>query len=342
MVGMKWSLPCLFLVFPLHAGEPPTPAQEMTLRARELVAVMDAGQKPRLVLEMKSDERENFRYTPRDRSGLRMKELNEKQRVAVKALLKTALSAEGLLKAGQIMELEALLATMEKRPEYRDPEKYHITIFGTPGDPKGWAWKFEGHHLSLNITVTDTPQAGSVSVTPSFFGANPAEVREGEHKGLRVLAKEEDLARELAGMLLRNGRKEVIFSDKPPAEILTGEERKVEELKPVGVSFALMNESERGSLFALIGAYLNRHRAELADSEMARIRAVAKEQAIHFGWAGGTEPGKAWYYRVQGSDFLMEAANSQNQANHIHTVWRNWDGDFGRDVLGEHYHGHKH
>lgn len=334
---MRPILLCVLLVFPglLQAG----PAAEMAGAAEALKLGLGKTQSEQLLAPFGDEQRENFRYTPRERSGLLFKELNAKQREAVIALLKTAMSEQGLLKAQQIMMLEGVLAELEKRPEFRDPEKYRVTIFGTPGDAKGWGWKFEGHHLSLNLTIV----GDQVAVTPSFFGSNPAEVRQGEHQGLRVLAEEEDLARKLAKAMVDRGIEGVIYTDKPPKEILTGEERRVQPLKPVGIAALKMTQQEQAMLVELLEVYLKRYRPELAEAELRAIRASgAGIEGVFFGWAGSLKKGEAWYYRVQGPTFLMEAANSQNQANHVHAVWRKFDGDFGRDLLGEHWKQHSH
>jgi hypothetical protein len=257
------------------------------------------------------------------------------QREAAIALIGSALSEKGKLKATQIMSLEAVLAEIENNPGKRDPGKYYVAVFGTPGDPKGWSWRFEGHHLSVNITFV----AGKcISVTPSFMGSNPGEVRQGAKKGLRVLAAEEDLARTLTTTLLAAGKSDVVFSEKAPAEILSFENRKATALDPVGVLSADLTGTQRSALLTLISEYTGRYRPEIAATDMAKIKAAGLEK-IRFGWAGGTRPGDAYYYRIQGPTFLMEVANTQNDANHVHATWRDFAGDFGRDLLGEHVSG---
>ncbi len=330
LLGLLWPA-CLFA----------SPADEMKAAVEALIAGINDEQKKALLSPMKHEERENFRYTPRDRHGLFYKDLDAKQREAVFSLLKTAMSEKGLLKSKQIMMLEGVLAKLENRPEFRDPEKYWVAIFGTPGDAKGWAWRFEGHHLSLNFTVV----GDKVALTPSFFGSNPGEVREGEHKGLRVLDDEEEVARQLAKVLLMKGRKQVRFTDKSPKEILTGEAsdalrpKSGKRIQPVGMSVADMDKDERIQLISLLQVYLERYRPELAQVELKAIIDDGIDK-LHFGWAGSLEKGEAWYYRVQGPTFLMEACNFQNNANHVHAVWRKFDGDFGRDILGDHFKKH--
>ena len=329
---MKILLTSLFLALPMAAKEA-APAPLDPAAAVEFLALLDDAQRLKAALPFTSDERQNFRYTPRDRAGLPFKEMTDAQRAAAQKLLAAALSDKGHLKVTQIMSLEAVLAEIEKRPDYRDTGKYFVAIFGTPGDPKGWGWRFEGHHISLNLTSV----AGKkVSLTPSFLGSNPAEVRQGPLTGLRVLAAEEDLSRTLVTSLLTEGKSGVIFSENAPREILSGEARKATALEPVGLPSTDMSETQRKALIQLIAEYTGRYRKELADADMAKIEKAGIDK-IRFAWSGGIKPGEAYYYRIQGPTFLMEATNTQNNANHLHAVWRDFDGDFGRDLLGEHF-----
>jgi hypothetical protein len=333
---MKIPLLTLLLSLPLVA-EKVSSISAMKSAATAFLGSLDEGQRTKASFPFEGDARENFRFTPQTRSGLPLKEMNEAQRAAAMKLLDAALSDKGRLKAMQIISLEGVLAGIEKRPDYRDSGKYYVSIFGKPGDEKAWGWKFEGHHVSLNYTVVG---GRDVSVTPSFFGANPAEVREGEFKGLRVLKAEDELGHALLASLLESGKQGVVFSDKAPAEILTAEKREATALESVGLPASDMSGAQKKALFDLVSEYTNRHRKDLAEADMKKIT-LAGIGNIRFGWAGGVKPGEAWYYRIQGPTFLMEAANTQNNANHIHTTWRDFKGDFGRDVLKEHYQQHQ-
>lgn len=333
---MKIPLLSLFFVLPLSAEELASiPA--MKEAAAKLLGSLDETQRAKVSFPFEGDARENFRFTPQKRTGLPLKEMDEAQRGLAMKLLESALSDKGRLKAMQILTLESVLGDLEKRPDYRDPGNYFVSFFGTPGSETAWGWKFEGHHLALNYTVVGGKE---IAVTPSFFGANPAEVREGEHKGLRVLKAEDELGHALLAVLLEGGRKEVVFSDKAPAEILTAENRKATALEPVGISASDMTGSQKKALYDLISEYTGRHRKDLADADMRKITEAGIGK-IRFGWAGGTQPGEPWYYRIQGPTFLMEAANTQNNANHIHATWRDFEGDFGHDILAEHYQQHE-
>ncbi len=335
----KLLIPMFALAAVAHAqDEKPlaAAAKEMTAAAHAFLASLDEEQKNKARFEFGSDERENWHFVPKDRQGIPFADLDESQRDLAKKLLASGMSEKGLLKVETIIALEALLAEMENNPTFRDDKKYYTSIFGEPAADETWGWRFEGHHLSVNFTLVD---GQSISATPSFLGANPAEVREGKMKGTRPLAAEEDLARTLATALMEAG-KDIVFTDKAPNDILTGADRKVTQLEPVGVPVSEMSEAQKDGLLELIGEYAHRHRKEVAAQDMAEIE---KDIAnVRFGWAGGLGKGEAYYYRIQGDTFLIEASNTQNNANHIHTVWRQFDGDFGRDALGEHHRDHEH
>jgi hypothetical protein len=208
------------------------------------------------------------------------------------ALLSSGLSEAGRVKAEAIIALEGILGAIENDPGRRDSGLYYVAVFGEPSADKPWGWRVEGHHLSVNFTLS----GGRIAATPSFMGANPAEVREGDHKGLRPLASEEDLARALAAGLAEAG-KGVVFTDEPPREILTAAERVAEQLEEVGVAAGEMSAAQRKALMKLVGEYARRHRKEVAASDMAEIRKAGVGK-IRFGWAGSLKPGEAYYYRV--------------------------------------------
>ena len=326
---MKTLLLSLLSILPLAAQD----VAPTTKEAEQFLATLDATQRTKAALPFAGDERENFHYTPQERrAGLPFKEMTDAQKDAAMKLLSSALSDKGKLKVTQIMTLETVLAEIEKKPEYRDAGKYAVSIYGTPGDPKGWGWRFEGHHVSLSFTLVDGKK---ISLTPSFLGSNPAEVREGPHTKMRVLAAEEDLSRTLVTTLLLDGNSDVIFSEKPPTEILSAENRKATALDPVGIPSTEMTEAQRKALIELISEYTCRYRKEFAEADMAKIEKAGLDK-IRFAWSGGIKPGEAYYYRIQGPTFLIEALNSQNNANHIHAAWRDFEGDFGRDILAEH------
>lgn len=309
--------------------------------AGRLLAAVPEATRQKIQRPFDDADRLDWHYTPRSRNGAALKEMDAKGREAVHALLKTALSAEGYRKATNIIELELILREIEAFGLMRDPERYHLTIYGKPDSKAAWGWRFEGHHLSLNFTLAGDRTSAD---TPSFFGANPAKVpanpKFGAKQGLRILAAEEDEARALLGMLTPAQRKEAVFESRTFGEIVTGNAAKVDpksdSLRPVGTAAAQMDEKQRAQLWKLIELYANSFEPALAAARLVRAKEGGIE-AIRFGWAGSTERGRPHYYRVQGPQFLIEYDCTQNDGNHIHTVWRDFNGDFGRDLLKQHY-----
>ena len=245
----------------------------------------------------------------------------------------SGLSPLGYSKANQIMFLEQVLHEVEDGRLRRDPDAYFFSIFGQPSTTRNWGWRVEGHHLSLNFTA----QEGKlISATPSFWGANPAEVRQGTNKGLRVLAAEEELGRRLLHSFEGPQREKVVIDAEAPADIITANSREVQIGSPVGVVVAEMKKEQVELLMALLDVHAHRWRDELASAALEKLRQAGLEK-IHFAWAGGSEPGQPHYYRIQGPTFVIEYDNTQNNANHVHTVWRDLESDFGLDLLAEHY-----
>jgi len=305
----------------------------MRAAAEAVVATLPPPARAALIGPLDDRDRLDWHYTPRNRNGLALKGLDARSRDAVHALLRTALSAAGYRKVVNIIELELVLREIETFGAMRDPERYHLTIYGTPSRSEAWGWRFEGHHLSLNFTL-----AGDRFVvdTPSFLGSNPAQVAAGPHAGLRVLADEEDQARALLESLSEAQRGVAVFDTRTYGDIVTTNAARVDPLKPVGIAASQLDPSQRAQLTKLIETYASTFEPALAQARMARVRERGIDD-IRFGWAGATVRGRPHYYRVQGPAFLIEYDASQNGGNHVHTVWRDFSGDFGRDLLREHY-----
>jgi len=311
-----------------------SPQEEMTQAANNLLAALTPDQMTKATYEFKADERFDWHFIPRERKGLPFKEMTPAQQRLAHALLASGMSQRGYAKATTIMSLEDILRELEQgKGPARDPERYFVTIFGRP-DAKGtWGWRVEGHHISLNFTLV---KGEFTSVTPSFLGTNPAEVKDGPRKGLRVLAAEEDLGRQLIKSLNDDQKKTAIYTNAAPHEIVTGNDRKARELTPMGVAAAKMNKAQNELLWQLVQEYVRRYRSELADEDLKKIEKAGRSK-IHFAWAGSLEVGQGHYYRVQGPTFLLEYDDTQNNANHIHAVWRDLENDFGEDLLRKHY-----
>src|SRR5712692_1739850 len=314
------------------AAQTAPPASTTLEAAGTFLATLDPAQKSKGVLPFNSEERFHWFYTPVSRKGISLKELNASQRQAALALLRAGLSEKGYTKAEMIRKLEEVLRELEGRGSTRDPDLYFFTFFGEPAADGAWGWRYEGHHCSQNWTIVNGKSIGS---SPQFFGANPAEVRDGPMKGTRVLSAEEDLGRSLVKSLSTAQRAEAVLSASAPADILTSNQRKAAIQDDKGVAYSQLSKDQQGMLMALIEEYLSAQPRAQALQRLEKIK-QAGFGPIRFAWMGGLEKGERHYYRVQGGTFLVEYDNTQNNANHIHCVWRDFNGDWGEDLLAEH------
>ncbi len=324
----------LLMAINIHAHEISAPATtgRWVQAAEAFLAALTPEQRQAAVFAFEDRERFDWHYVPKSRAGLRLKDMNRKQRSLAWALLQAGLSDSGYRKAVNITRLESVLAEIEFGNFMgRDPGKYFVSIFGQPSNNGTWGWRVEGHHLSLNFTIV---KGHLVADAPRFLGANPAKVPHGELAGLRTLAAEEDLARELVTSLDAKQQAQAVFSRQAYRDIVTGSDEAVSPLEPVGISADALTPRQKDLLIRLIDAYISNLPPQIARQRLAIIR---EDKRVRFGWAGGLKPGQPHYYRIQGRGFLIEYDNVQNGANHIHTVWRDFDGDFGRDLLRDHY-----
>jgi hypothetical protein len=301
--------------------------------ADAFLASLEPEQRSKALFEFEDAERINWHFVPRARRGLPLREMSAEQQELARGILRAGLSRRGYLTASTIIELELVLREMGQDPAVRDPGLYYFSIFGTPSHAAPWGFRAEGHHLSLNFTlVRDT----LIATAPAFFGANPAEVRSGSRRGLRALADEEDTGRELVLSLDEHQLAAALIADATPRDIVTGNAVRVEPLSPVGIRVTELRPEQAAILARLLEVYLGRMAEPLAGQRRAALE-HADFNDVTFAWAGSTRPGEAHYYRIQGPGFRVEYDNTQNNANHIHTVWRDFDGDFGRDLLREHH-----
>jgi len=331
-------------------------ASAMADAAAAFVNGLTPEQRQKAVFAFNSDERLHWNFIPVEafpRNGLLVKEMTEAQRKKAHDLMKAALSQRGYMTAASIMDLETVLGDLEERAAagrapasageaagrggrgpamVRDPGKYFFSVFGTPSKKDTWGWRVEGHHVSLHFDVV---KGTLVSSTPTFFGSNPAEVPDGPKKGTRILAAEEDSARALLMALDAKQREKAVINTAALNEIVTTNKLDISPLSPAGLAAAEMTASQRDLLTKVIDVYTGFMASDIADERTAKLKKAGLEK-ITFAWAGEAERGKKHYYRVQGPTFLIEFDNSQNNGNHIHSVWRDFNGDFGRDLLREH------
>lgn len=267
------------------------------------------------------------------RPGIPLHELDENQKKLLFDVLKEFLSETGYEKTRSIMELENVLAEIENNPDFRNPELYYATFYGDPANDDKWAWSFEGHHISLNFTVVEN----QVSMVPRFMGARPSVIDEGPREGEKTaLHREEDLGMEFIQSMSESQLKKAVFLETAFWEIVTNVATEVGPLTFEGIMMDELNEHQQMMLLDIINQYLSAMPKDLAEKRYEHLKNEEFDE-IKFAWAGATELGKPHYYRIQGKTFLIEFDNTQDDANHIHTVWRDFDGDFGKNLLREHY-----
>jgi hypothetical protein len=343
--GLLFATP-LGMVVAAAAGVAVTGAPSASRAALELQQSTPAGDRKQLDQPFSDAARSDWHYVPRSRTGIAWRDMNARQREATSQLLRSALSDAGVAKVHAVMALEIALRELESSGSRRDPGNYAIALFGTPlpaspaasSGEQPWGWRIEGHHLSLHFTLQGDRY---LSTLPQFMGANPALVPRdiangGPARGTRVLAQEEDLARQLMAALPERERAVALFDKRTYGDIVTRNAQKLNPLTPVGSAWHQLPAAEQALLLRLVRAFAEHLRPELVEQRLERVRSGGLD-SLRFGWAGSLTRGEPFYFRIQGATFLIELDNSGG--NHIHSVWRDFEGDWGRDVLAEHYRG---
>ena len=328
----------------MFASRPAGEDTDVVGAARRFFDSLSAMQKAVAITPFEAEHRFHWHYFPDSmveaayghaRMGVSYKYLNDEQDKLAEELLKSGLSAEGLAKAQGVMKLEEILRLLENDTSgHRDREAYYFSMFGKPSAAGVWGWRFEGHHLSLNFTVKN---GKLVSASPAFYGANPHTVLEGADKGMQVLAREDKIARQLVASLNEKQLDQAVLQEVAYPDILTFVDRRAKlENEPRGLPASELGSSSLGLLRSLVAEYAGNGSAAVKNRRMKSFDAAPREKIL-FAWTGSTGPGEGVYYRVQTPEFLIEYDNTQNQGNHSHSVWRDWDGDFGLDVLAVHH-----
>ena len=311
--------------------------------ANNFLKSLTPAQRTKAAYSFADEQRYNWYFVPLERQGLRLKDMNDTQRKLAIALLQLPMSENGYGKAKTIMEMEVVLKALEKLPpenERRDPDKYYFSIFGQPSEQEPWGWRVEGHHLSLNFSSVTGELAAQ---TPAFMGSNPAIVPDGPQKGKQILKQETDLGFALVQALSAEQLNKALISEVAPNEIITGNARQAMLKKPEGILYTDLNPSQQKIFSQLLNIYLENYKNEVAQALRLKVEKAGMNQ-VYFAWAGSRKSanGQAHYYRIHSPVLLIEYDNSQNNANHVHTVIRDLTNDFGEDALKVHYQKHKH
>lgn len=334
----------LFLLITLLLMQGIVFGQESVSTARSFISLLSEAQKTESVFPFDVEERYNFHFVPMKRRGITFNEMNPQQHKLALELLRSCLSKETFQKTNEIIQLEIVLKELEKRkPEdnFRDPGNYHFTIFGNPSSQSIWGWRFEGHHISFNFSFN---RKTLVAGTPGFMGSNPAIVLNGPMAGKQVLKQESDKGFAVINSFTSAQLKKTIIDTVAFKDILTFDKRQALLGKPEGIRYSELTKVQQSLLLQLIRVYVHRYKHDFADKMMQDIQKEGLDN-IWFAWAGYTKPkiGKGSYYRVQGPTIVIEYDNTQNNANHVHSVVRDLKNDFGGDLLLNHYKkGHSH
>ncbi len=317
----------------------PDAVKRMTAAASAFLNTLDDSQRAKATFPFEGDERYEWAYTPIERNGLLLREMSQQQRDAAMAMMDTAYSESAQKMARQIIDLEPILGEYEAMTNNvsqweRSEERYWFSVFGTPGGSEPWGFRAGGHHIGLATSIVN---GELVAYNPLFFGSNPATVKHGPHEGLRTLAEEEDWARSLVRSLSDDQQKIAIVDPVAPADILTKNYRVADpNSTPAGIAFGALSDTQRESLVKLVRHYVNRGADDLAANYWRHVESIGMD-GWTFAWAGPVEPGEGHYYAIKAPSFLVEYDNTQNGANHIHSVLRDYNNDWGEDILAAHY-----
>ena len=311
---------------------------KMADAANAFLATLSPDEKKQATFAFDDEHRTAWFFTPQQdreknptRKGLRLEKMTDKQKAAVLDLVRVGLSASGSKQAEAIMANEGLLAELEGKggAMVRSPGWYFVSVFGEPNNTGPWGWRIEGHHLSVNFTLD---KGEIVSATPTMFGSNPAEIKDGPKKGTRILPEVEDLAKDLIKSLTDDQKKAAKqakqlpeIKEKAPAAGIGD---------PIGIPGTKLDEKQQAKLTELVKAYADRLPADVAEVEFKKAKDAGMGKVYFAYCVEEDKPGKPYTYRVHGPTFVVEFLNVQadsakNPANHIHSGWRTLPQDFG-------------
>ena len=309
---------------------------EMAEAATTLLSSLSLELRDKATYPYLDGERQFWYYPPLNRHGVPLRDMDSGQRERALGLMASGLNERSNTMAREIIGLETILGKIEGEQGLntfrRNPELYYFTVFGEPGNSDPWGWRAEGHHISLNYSIWKDEV---ISVTPFFFGSNPARVPTGPQEGLRVLSRREDLALELAASLDSSQLSKAVIYEDAPYDIVTYNSTRASLPYEEGLKASKMNGTQKEMLTALVQEYVGQVRDDVGEGCMARVIEEGIDR-LHFAWGGPVDGSIPHYYRIHGGDFLVEFDNYQNGANHVHSVWRDVHNDFASDVLSKH------
>jgi hypothetical protein len=345
-------------------------ATVVTFAAMGLFDALTPDQRAQALLPQTAPGRTHWNFLPESgRHGLPLGELDRRQEVLAHRLIAESMSIPAYARVVQVMSNEHMLRELNLSvfghvaATFRDARGYFLTFFGQPQPDATWGWRLVGHHLSINVTVVD---GDLVSATPFLLGAEPA-----NFGPFRILGEEEDAAFVLLDSLTGAQQEQAVIHSKPPADFVTRTVATIGEVEypeyhgvgrrdamitdedrvalayfrahPRGIRVGDLSPAQHGHFDELLARFIERARPGLACFERDRIAAAdGGVDELRFAWAGGTSIDQPHYFRIQGPVTLIEFDNAEDNANHVHSVWRDPSNDFGADLLIQHHLAHEH
>ncbi|MEN8159031.1 MAG: DUF3500 domain-containing protein [Myxococcota bacterium] len=334
------ALPFLVLATAGHAQVEAPLAERLATTAAALRAALPEDAHGDALYAFEDDERTDIHFAPIGIDGARHGALPDEAASLAEQLLALSLGPRGHATARLIRRNE--LAVMEEELEgwmpdffvrrFRDPGRYFVALFGTPGPDAPWGFRYEGHHLSLNLTLVP---GGAPASTPFFLGAQPRIVPAGgPDAGARVLGAEEDAARALVAALPEALRERATLRYADGRDLMAGQVPRLERGDPAGVSRGEAPPEAQVHYDTLVALFATQLAAEVGHARIAEIDAAGRDR-LHFLWAEAEEPPGAFYFRLEGPRTLIEVDNTTD-GDHVHAVWHDPAGDFGDHLLAAH------
>jgi hypothetical protein len=355
---MKKSLLILVLLLTFGTGLFAQSKTDMVKVTNDFLESLSPNEKSVVLFAMDDSLRTQWTNLPiglAPRKGLRYGDLSEQSKISFHKILSTIFSSQGYLKTFAIMQVDDILHEIFEITHERDQideqtigfirtldwdyGNYFIAILGNPTMDDAWGFKFEGHHISINLTVTKD----SFTMTPLFLGSDPAVVEVTQYAGLRPLSKEEDYGFWFVNTLDDTQKAKATLSQEVPKDILTNPDRPQWYADFMGIKGSELRPEQQKILQYLIEEYMNNMEKEKAEEYLDILHARGMDE-VYFAWIGSYEPMKAHYYMIHSPDFIIEYDNVGflDNANHIHSIFREKGNDFGEDILRKHLLEHKH
>jgi hypothetical protein len=303
-------------------------AYDLAHTAEKLITSSEKQKDAPLTYSFEDSSRENWHFFPNwsGRTGVPLYRLSKEQRLLVKKMVELLLSEDGFI------EYENLRLIHGIRKDLSTPDnpmhRYSISIFGAPSMKSTWGWRLEGHHLSLNCTLVD---GQAFSITPSFWGASPVRVSNGKYAGMELFKQEQELSLKLVNSLSASQKQQAkVGSGNGPDAVSRVSRKEYENM--AGIPFLDLTGDQQNCVEQIVLLFAEKYRPEIAE-QINNRKGIFDPSTLRFSYIFSSR-GYISYFCIITSEYLVEFDNQGG--NHIHAVWRDFEGDFGRDLLSEH------